>query len=104
MAWMLNSKGEVIQEINLIEPAISYIHIYPNPFKDALNIELPQNMTKAQIVLYDLVGKQVLRLNVPGNNQHNTITLDTSTLEPGIYLIHLVSQGGGKYVGKVIRR
>jgi hypothetical protein len=78
--------------------------IYPNPFSDALNIELPENMTDAQIALYDLVGKQVLNMNVTGNHQPQTLTLDTSTLEPGIYVIHLVSKHGGRFVGKVVRR
>jgi len=78
--------------------------VYPNPFKDALNIELPENMTGAQIVLYDLAGKQVLSLNVPNNRLSQTITLDTSTLEPGIYIIHLVTKESGRFVGKVVRR
>jgi hypothetical protein len=78
--------------------------IYPNPFNDALNIELPENMTEAQIALYDLVGKQVLNMNLPGNNTQKTITLDTGTLEPGIYIIHLVSKHGGRFVGKVVRK
>jgi hypothetical protein len=78
--------------------------IYPNPCNDALNIELPENMTEAQIALYDLVGKHVLNMNVTGNNQPQTLTLDTSTLEPGIYVIHLVSKHGGRFVGKVVRR
>ncbi len=77
--------------------------IYPNPFTNSLNIEIPENMTDARIVLYDLVGKQVLNINVPGNNHPRTITLDTGSLGPGIYLIHLVSKGGGKYAGKVVR-
>jgi hypothetical protein len=78
--------------------------IYPNPLGDALNIELPENMTDAQIALYDLVGKQVLNMNVTGNHQPQTLTLDTSTLEPGIYVIHLVSKHGGRFVGKVVRK
>ncbi|MCK7482864.1 MAG: T9SS type A sorting domain-containing protein [Candidatus Moduliflexus flocculans] len=77
--------------------------IYPNPFHDALNIELPENITDAQIALYDLVGKQVLNLNVTGNNNPKNITLDTGTLEPGIYIIHLVSKDGGRFVGKVVK-
>jgi hypothetical protein len=77
--------------------------IYPNPFKDALNIELPENMTEAQIVLYDLVGKQVLTLNIPNHRFSHTITLNTATLEPGIYIIHLITRDGGRYVGKVVR-
>jgi hypothetical protein len=78
--------------------------VYPNPFKDALNIELPENMTGARIVLYDLAGKQVLSLNVPNNRLSQTITLDTSTLEPGIYIIHLVTKESGRFVTRVVKR
>ncbi len=78
--------------------------IYPNPFKEALNIELPVNMTDAQIILYDLAGKQVLNMNVTGNNHPKTVVLDTSTLEPGIYVIQLVSRDGGRFVGKVVKK
>lgn len=78
--------------------------IYPNPFKEALNIELPENMSDAQITLYDLVGEQVLDMNLPGNNHPKTVVLDSSTLEPGIYVIHLVSRDGGRFVGKVVKK
>jgi hypothetical protein len=46
----------------------------------------------------------VLSLNVPNNRLSQTITLDTSTLEPGIYIIHLVTKESGRFVGKVVRR
>jgi len=85
-------------------PKEGLLSLYPNPFNDALNIELPENMTDAQIGVYDLVGKQVLNMNVTSNNQPQTITLDTGTLEPGIYIIHMVSKHGGRFVGKAVKR
>jgi hypothetical protein len=42
---------------NILENAIS---IYPNPSKNVINIELTSNFELKEIVLYDLLGKQIL--------------------------------------------
>lgn len=77
--------------------------VYPNPFRDALNIELPPNMSDARVVLYEMVGKQVLRHNIPATIHPHTLTLDTTPLKPGIYIIHLITRDGGRFVGRVVK-
>lgn len=61
------------------------IKLYPNPAKEQLTIEIPSaNITQAEVVFYDLSGRQVLK-SVWNKNQ----ALDISLLTKGIYTIEI---------------
>ncbi|MBJ7427940.1 MAG: T9SS type A sorting domain-containing protein [Bacteroidia bacterium] len=65
--------------------------VYPNPVNDKLIVQLPENIGKtAQIELMDLTGKVLVSKTI--NNINNTITIDCSSLNTGMYLIKLQSE------------
>jgi len=56
------------------------ISIYPNPTSDIVYID--GNYTKLKVVVYDILGKQVM-------NKSTTNTIDISHLEKGVYILQL---------------
>lgn len=70
----------------------SDIHIYPNPVKagDILNLDYHSESNQLlHISVIDLAGKQVEHSDYSLQNQDNKITLPTSALKPGVYLVHM---------------
>ncbi len=72
---------------------------YPNPFSGNLTIEFEQNIKKAEVYLYNLLGKEVLDKQLT----NRTIVVNTSTLDNGIYIMKVVSEEGDMFVGKVVK-
>ena len=68
------------------------IKVYPNPSFDYININADSNL---EAVLYDSLGKELIRENV-------TDKLDISTLEKGIYILNL-SDGVNTSTHKIIK-
>ncbi|MBP7511889.1 MAG: T9SS type A sorting domain-containing protein [Bacteroidia bacterium] len=69
--------------------------LYPNPSKEKLNLSIKLNST-ADITLniYNSVGDQII--NIPQNSFPkglNTLILETESLVPGVYYIHLIKDG-----------
>jgi len=75
------------------------IKIYPNPFNNHLTLELQESIEDAEVFLYDIVGKQIMRTKISGLKAR----LNTSGLEKGIYLVKLVHGKEKFVVGKVVR-
>ena len=70
---------------NLIVPA----KVYPNPTSGLLLVDLPQHAGTAQVILYDLHGRQVLRQM--GNTP--SLTLDLSAVPNGMYVLKVQGDG-----------
>ena len=62
--------------------------VYPNPVKDILNISFPQNVTNAEITLYNILGKEVMRTQVTASG--NQVIL--SSLPQGIYIATVIAE------------
>ena len=62
--------------------------VYPNPVKDILNISFPQNVTNAEITLYNILGKEVMRTQVTASS--NQVML--SSLPQGIYIATVIAE------------
>ncbi|BAP31540.1 uncharacterized protein CHSO_2503 [Chryseobacterium sp. StRB126] len=58
------------------------VNIYPNPAKNLLTVELPQNIKQFNIEISDMTGNTVLR----SENQHK---IDTTPLINGTYMISI---------------
>jgi len=100
MAWLLNSKGEVIQRINLIEPETLRVQVYPNPATSEVNFSLDQNTEKiSTIELYDMQGRKVA-MQQPNNT---LATLHIAHLPNGIYIAR-VSLENRVITRKVVKR
>lgn len=92
------------QFVGIEEEQEQKLSIYPNPFEDALTIEMPvkgQGLKwKARII--DINGREKWSELDYSANPVRTIPL--ATLSPGIYLVHLVDESGNEYYAKAIKR
>lgn len=89
--WNNNDFGSVgiclVEDENLAidEPiTLSHVTLYPNPVSDLLTIESKQPINK--ILLSNVIGQNVLNKEV---NNMSSLSLDTSQIPTGTYLIHL---------------
>lgn len=65
--------------------------IYPNPAKDNLIVDLNQNITGAELQLFDLLGRKKLETTLV--NGYRT-ELNLSSLEKGLYFLEIRSEKG----------
>jgi hypothetical protein len=83
-----NRAGTIVtlSAVNL-EPLV--FEVYPNPVQDRLQLLFGQALPKAEVVLHNNLGQEVMRHTVGGTEAE----LDTSYLAPGMYLLQLRSEG-----------
>lgn len=70
---------------------ISSVSFYPNPVNDVLNIENLKDVNAIEI--YSVSGKRVMMID---NISSAKLTISTSTLQSGMYLIKLHSNGNSQ--------
>ena len=75
--------------------------IFPNPFVNSLTIELPKDVTTANVAISDILGRNVISKSISQSN--NTID-DLSGLERGIYTIFINLGNGQKVQQKLIKQ
>lgn len=83
---------------NISERAGLLAAVYPNPFKDKLQIE-PGNLFHT-VSVYNTFGQQVVKAALEGS----LLVIDTSALPPGLYLIHLQGSGGNSATKKMVKQ
>lgn len=71
------------------------IRTFPNPFNEFINIEGAEAITRVRVT--NILGNVVL------DKLLTTSRLNTSTLQPGVYLIYLESDNGDTVVRKMIK-
>lgn len=81
-----------IEEAAVVKPSLSQNK--PNPFSATTRIDctLPESVADASLCVYDLQGKQVLRLKVEGRGA-TSVSIDGSSLQPGMYIYALIADG-----------
>lgn len=62
------------------------LSIYPNPTQTELSISTPKNLGNVAVTLVDINGRVVLGIR---QELFNTITLNTSQLQSGIYILNI---------------
>lgn len=72
--------------------------VYPNPASNQIAVNFPENISNAQITIYNNLGQSVLAKNVENNA---VITLDN--LNAGLY-IYKITSGSTFKTGKLIKR
>jgi len=70
--------------------------VYPNPVKDVLTINTNNSVIISQIILYDVMGKQLIATT-------NT-TLDISNLNKGVYFIRIMTSDKKVFTKKIIKQ
>ncbi|NCU32472.1 MAG: T9SS type A sorting domain-containing protein, partial [Candidatus Moranbacteria bacterium] len=73
--------------------------IYPNPFKDSLNIELNSAITELSILVYDSSGRIIYQNRVSGNDK---VEINTKRWPQGFYIV-LVSSTNTIWRKKIIK-
>ena len=73
--------------INSISNHVNF-DIYPNPAKNTISISNEQLLIES-INIFDITGKKVKQLNI---NQNNTIIIDISELEKGVYFVKVTTK------------
>jgi hypothetical protein len=82
----------------LLVPSASFspFNVFPNPFKDFLNIQKPDDFSYCRILITDLSGRIVM------DQDGSSDQLNVQGLERGIYLIHIESDKN-KFASMIIK-
>ena len=72
------------------------IRIYPNPVNDILNISSDRQLK--EVKLFNVLQQEVLKIE-PNQNG----TLDISSLNSGIYFLHVYGDNDSKWIQKIIK-
>ena len=64
------------------------LKLYPNPVKDQLHIDLPDDMTY-EVHIFDLTGKEVFTNRIENNHQAQ---YNVSNLKTGLYLLVVIDR------------
>lgn len=75
----------------------------PNPFSEStvIKLNIPQNTTAANILIYDLNGKQIEKVAIDVRGETN-VTVYASNLESGMYIYSLILDGKVAVTRKMI--
>ena len=71
--------------------------IFPNPFKDNINLKLNTNYN--QLSIYNQLGSLVYQKNINGENE---INITTKSFSSGIYIVNLINEDNVKSI-KIIK-
>jgi hypothetical protein len=77
----------------------SSFSVSPNPFGNSLRIVLSGDVKGADLILYDVVGKEVMHQTMAQGSQD----LNTAELSPGVYLLSIKS-AKGNLIRRIIRQ
>lgn len=77
---------EFLTSVHDIITHIPQLKTYPNPAKDFINIEIPENLNDASIMIFDLTGQKVLEFKIQNKKE---FTIDVNELIPGLYIINI---------------
>ena len=84
--------------LSLRSDAYDIINVYPNPFNETLTIQwnITQSwsvMETKSLFIYDVLGKEVLKQQIPNQVRNGDVTLDVSQLQKGIYVLDVEGIG-----------
>jgi hypothetical protein len=71
------------------------VAVYPNPVsaRVALTVEIEPSLSAKSVELYSVTGQRVAATSAPPGGNPRWFQLDTSRLEPGVYLVRARGQG-----------
>jgi len=90
--------------INKTTNEISKLQVHPIPVANTANISLNSNEnTTAELSVISLAGKVLLQKNITIYQGHNEFSINTSSLENGIYFIQTTTISNKKYTQKIVK-
>lgn len=78
--------------LSLQEEKKSQIKIFPNPVGQTLNIKIPNNFEDSILIIYNVLGKVVIKQQF-NSSEH---TIDVSSLASGLYMLSIQSKDASK--------
>lgn len=87
-AGMMSGTITVEEVLGVDDNTIGNISISPNPASTVLTLLLPKSITEGQIVVFDMLGKQVFAETFVAEN---SLPINVSNLNSGVYFIKVVS-------------
>jgi len=79
-------------------PGITLLNTFPNPFKNDLSLNIHSNAANEVLLnLTNMLGANLIELQLSLQNGNNTIELNTANLPNGLYLLSLQSKKGNQY-------
>jgi hypothetical protein len=63
------------------------IRFSPNPVKDLLTVNIPENFSGSKIAIFSLLGQKIATFN----SKDTTLTIDTSRYKSGIYIMQILN-------------
>ena len=88
----------VVDPLSISDNDIKNIFLFPNPVKDILNIH--NVSSNSDISLYNILGKKY-EIDMINNFESNSISVNISSLEPGLYFLSLEDINTGQL--KILR-
>ncbi len=97
-------EAQIDSEIGSLDKVIDLkeISIYPNPFEDELVLSLESLNSDLNLVIVNTLGNKVFETKINELSKSNTITINTSEFESGIYII-LVHNNTESWTKKLIK-
>jgi hypothetical protein len=83
--------------VNVNNPEIGNITVYPNPFSNTLNFVISDDVV--EVVMYNNMGQEYRRLDVSGNQ----LQVETSGMNSGIYFVRFIMNDGSQITKKLIK-
>lgn len=89
LQWHGGNRGTTLESFTLSANSFQTkdFSISPNPAKNRLNINLPNNMANASVAIYDLLGKKVYS----GEISSLSSSINVSSWNSGVYLVKVTS-------------
>jgi choice-of-anchor B domain-containing protein len=89
--WVLKIDSSAANDVNELE-MISYLNLFPNPFKNIISINTGQNLES--ISISDIQGKVWVQKNLKLWPRNNTFEVDTENWPAGIYFAEVITDKG----------
>ena len=83
--------------VNELHNSVNSLYIYPNPLTSSSILQLNTQLKDAEVVIYDMLGKEMLRSKLTGNRME----IKRGNLESGVYFIK-VSTKERQWVNKMV--
>ncbi|MEN8186812.1 MAG: M1 family aminopeptidase [Bacteroidota bacterium] len=84
---LISRSNSAVLGVDIVELE-NKISIYPNPVSDILNIKNNSNTVIEKIMIYNILGMNVLQIDKP------TSVINTQNIESGMYLMKVVTENG----------
>lgn len=96
----INALFVVNKATNIEAAVIEQPHLYPNPAKEQFTVVLPEDITNATFIMYDMTGREIKNDQLQFAHGKNAI-VNVAGMPTGLYVYTILAKDK-KYRGKII--